>query len=441
MALTDYTFRLGDAGEVLNSDSTGFPFVDIIEVRGLDSAPFRETSRDHEGVDGGFMDAEFEKARPITLEGFVYAEPDSIETYLDKLKANYAPSRTLVPFYFSAEGESERLLYVKPLGVRYDWTAEDRRLGIARVQFNMFAEDPRIYAPTEQSVTVMLAALATDGFAFPLGFPFSFGSTIEITNSASLTNSGNRPTPVEFIISGPVVDPELINQTTGKSLKFVTELSTTETLVVNTHYRTARLNGTINRRGSLQEPNWFDLDPGTTLIRYLAESSITDIFDETPLNNNPFFETNVSSWTVSGGTLAQSLVDKHEGLASALLTPDGVTANAEARSEQQTVFPNFTYKAKAWVKCATSRNVYIAIDWFNSIGGTISQSSNTTAVTAATWTAIEVTATPPATAATGRVVIGMGSTPPGTDTLYIDEAKLIRNIVTEVLAKFRSAWR
>src|SRR5687768_9358567 len=101
MALTDeFSYQLGDAGIILNPDSLSTPFVDITRVTGLDSPPFRTTERDHEGTDGGFMDAEYEKGRPIILEGLAYANGSELESFLDDLKANFAPSRTLLPFYF-----------------------------------------------------------------------------------------------------------------------------------------------------------------------------------------------------------------------------------------------------------------------------------------------------------------------------------------------------
>src|SRR5690242_17824814 len=108
----DLTFVLNDTGIVLN-DSTSLPFVDIDSVKGLNSAPFRTTTRDHEGDDGGYMDAEFEKGRDIVLGGTIYADSSTIESYLDDLKENWAPSRTLIPLYFKAPGVSERFLLVK----------------------------------------------------------------------------------------------------------------------------------------------------------------------------------------------------------------------------------------------------------------------------------------------------------------------------------------
>jgi hypothetical protein len=165
MPLSDLTFRLGDTGVVLNDDSLSFPFIDIDKVTGFDSAPFRETIRDHEGADGGFMDAEFETGREIILEGTVYCEIGTEETFLDSIKYNYAPSTVLIPFYLKAPGVNERVIFVKPRGVSYDWDIL-RRIGQTAIQFKMYAEDPRIYDNSLINVSIPYGGAATTGFGF-----------------------------------------------------------------------------------------------------------------------------------------------------------------------------------------------------------------------------------------------------------------------------------
>lgn len=271
MALTEeLTFMLSDTGVILNTDSTSLPFVDIDEVTGLDNAPYRETERDHEGTDGGFMDAEFEKGRPVSLKGTIYANTSTMESYLDDLKANWAPSATPVPFYFKAPGVPERVLFVKPLGCSYDWKTM-RRIGCGEVMFKMYAEDPRIYSSTLNSIDIAYGGDAGTGFAFNLGFDFSFGAAIPPTG-AVISVGGSRPTPPLFTITGPVTSPAIINDTLGITMYFNITLEATDTLVIDAANRTITQNGSINRRGVLQEPNWFFLSQGDNFIRYGGSS-------------------------------------------------------------------------------------------------------------------------------------------------------------------------
>lgn len=267
MTVDEYVFKLGDSGVLLNTDISGLPFVDITRVQGLDSPQFRETYRDHEGNDGGFLDAEFEKGRDILLEGTVYATTSTIETYLDSLKYNYKPVQDPIPFYFNPPGIGERLLYVKSRGVRYDWDTA-RRIGMTSIQFMLYAEDPRIYTGGNAlSTTIAFGGSTGVGLAFSFGFNVDFGGG-STPAGANVTNSGNRPAPVVIVITGPVTNPVVGNTTSGRTLRFNITLGALDTLTIDTLYRTVYLNGNINRRNTLTTPEWFYIEPGTNQIFY-----------------------------------------------------------------------------------------------------------------------------------------------------------------------------
>jgi hypothetical protein len=165
IGLSNYEFQLNDDGVLLNGSDSGLPFVDIERVAGLDSPPFRETARDHEGMDGGFIDAEFEKAREIILEGTVYCDSDNVEPFMDDIKANYAPVTSPIPFYLKSTGVDERVIFVKSRGARFDWETM-RRLGMTAIQFMLYAEDPRIYTNTLSSTTINYGGDVGTGFGF-----------------------------------------------------------------------------------------------------------------------------------------------------------------------------------------------------------------------------------------------------------------------------------
>lgn len=271
LGLSGYVFQLSDTGTQLNTDSSGLPYVDIEKVIGLDSAPYRETTRDHEGADGGFMDAEFEKGREIILEGVIYTDSSNVETYLDNLKANFAPSTTPVPLYFKAPGVDERVVFVKPRGVRFNWE-QARRIGVTNAQFLTYAEDPRIYTND------LLTTIINYGGDTGVGLEFSFGFNVNFGGGATpgggmVTVGGNRPAPVEFVITGPVQNPIINNATTGNTLRFSNvTLTAMETLTINTKDRTVYFNGTTNYRNTLTTPDWFFLAVGVNQINYGAFS-------------------------------------------------------------------------------------------------------------------------------------------------------------------------
>lgn len=270
----DYVFRMGDTGFTLNSDSEALPFIDVYKAVGLDSAPIRETEREWEGNDGSFMDAEFESGRRVLIEGRLYGDQATLESTLDTLKSDYAPRSSLTNFYFKAPGVDERMLLVKPLGCKYDWS-QDRRLGAVDIQFNLFAEDPRIYGSTEQSLSLSMGGQVVTGFGFNLGFNFGFGGTPVVSGSNAF-NSGNRPTPALITIPGPVLNPRILHEGLNRTLQFSIDLPTGQYLEVDTKYRTVRLDGATNRRNALTGAGWFMLQKGDNFLKYLSESGSAD---------------------------------------------------------------------------------------------------------------------------------------------------------------------
>jgi hypothetical protein len=101
------------------------------------------------------------------------------------------------------------------------------------------------------------------GFGFNLDF--GGGAT---PGGTSVTNQGNRPTPVTFVITGPISSPVISNTTNGHTMRFSIELSATDTLTVNTRDRTVYLNGNVNRRNTMTSADWFFLDPGVNAIGF-----------------------------------------------------------------------------------------------------------------------------------------------------------------------------
>lgn len=269
--MNDFEYRMGASGTVLNPNAVTMPFCDITKVGGLDTPEIRTSERDHEGVDGGYLDADFEKMRVLTLEGQVITDGITAESYLDRLKGEWAVGQGVVPLYFQHPGVAERLVFVKPLGVKYDVDAL-RRIGSADIQFMCQAEDPRVYDSALLTLPINQGLTASVGHGFPLGFPFGYGAPVDPTTTNAY-NGGNRPTTALISIPGPVTNPRIVNTTTGDELAFVIVLQVGDTLVLDLYNRTVRLNGTASRRNTLLEPNWFMLQQGDNFLQYRADTT------------------------------------------------------------------------------------------------------------------------------------------------------------------------
>jgi len=138
------------------------------------------------------------------------------------------------------------------------------------------------------------------------------------------------------------------------------------------------------------------------------------------------FELGVSTWAVTGGTLAASTAQAHRGTTSALITVSGSPTTALIR-DHTTVAASAgqTFTTKMWVFCSISTNVTAVIDFYNG-ASFISSAFAVTAVTANTWTEITASGTAPAT--TTRLEYGpsLGGSPANGTLLYVDDVDILR---------------
>jgi hypothetical protein len=150
-----------------------------------------------------------------------------------------------------------------------------------------------------------------------------------------------------------------------------------------------------------------------------------DVDYAVPSNANPYFETNVTNWTpINGPTLTRSTAQAHEGVASMLITPNGVGADPRAQSETLVVTAGQSLFAQGWLRSPGTPTVGVTIRWYSDAAGStfISESGTLSALTADTWTYFSVTGVAPATAIRARIAPRYSGTPAAATTLFVDEA-------------------
>lgn len=263
MALTDdYTYQFPETGIILNSNAV-LPFVDIYTIKGLDSSPYRITTHTREGMDGGFIDAEFEEMRTVILEGLIYADPSQIAPYLDSLKANFGPARLSQSFNFKEPGNSQRTLFAKSLGIKCD-TDTLRRIGSAKIQFHLQAEDPTIYGP--QSVTTATLASAITGRSYNKAYNYGYGGSSG-AGLAYVNNTGNKYTGGTLRIYNTLNPSVVMSSADGTvvgRLNFTIDVNDVNYLEISLRNRSIYLNGTAARRDALNGgAQWFKFPPQT----------------------------------------------------------------------------------------------------------------------------------------------------------------------------------
>lgn len=269
--LNDYSFQYGDNGVLLNSDSITLPFIDVTDVSGLDSAPLRTTTDEHQGMDGTYVDSPFMSMRTIVVAGTLYSDPNDPDGILDTLRANYQ-SNAATPFYFQLPGRPLRFINSQGGGCKYDIDT-NRRVGSTPVQFTVFGSDPYIYDYPAQTGSISVPTVITVGTSFNMAFNVGFGGSVA-GNSVTLINNGTHTAYPVITISGPVTNPVLADAF-GITMPFTISLSASDQLVIDCRNKSVVLNGTVSRRTAMAGLKWFSVPAKTVETIFFSANAGT----------------------------------------------------------------------------------------------------------------------------------------------------------------------
>lgn len=145
------------------------------------------------------------------------------------------------------------------------------------------------------------------------------------------------------------------------------------------------------------------------------------------LNANTGFESGISPWTISGGTVVQSSTQKHSGSFSAQVTPSGSAFTVDLTSELVAVVPGRQYTVTGWVwvtTAVTSGFVFGAGFWDSGNNAVSFVNATLTSIPATTWTQVTATFTAPATAAFVAIHNQLTNTPPASNVFYLDDVSI-----------------
>lgn len=131
------------------------------------------------------------------------------------------------------------------------------------------AGNPRQLSDAEKSVTITYDSAGATGYAYPRGYPRSYGGTSS-SNSATANNEGAVPTSPVIRIDGPCVNPQVENVTSERILSFDIDLDADDYLEIDVDRRSVLLNGSTNRFGSIDSAEFFDIEPGANTIKFVV---------------------------------------------------------------------------------------------------------------------------------------------------------------------------
>jgi hypothetical protein len=142
-----------------------------------------------------------------------------------------------------------------------------------------------------------------------------------------------------------------------------------------------------------------------------------------PLNLNPDFETNASSWTAAGGTLTRDTTQHNTGAASGKLVATGSVATS-ITSEKEPITAGNTYKTDGYLRASIATTVNMNVTWYTAANAVVSTSTGSMSVTANTWSHISNSFVAPATATQASIVLSLSGTPAAGVTLWVDDVTL-----------------
>lgn len=142
------------------------------------------------------------------------------------------------------------------------------------------------------------------------------------------------------------------------------------------------------------------------------------------LNANPGFESGTTGWSGTGGTFTQSSALAKLGTYSGRIVPDGVSTLVFIAADNEPTTPGTTYRASAWLWCASARSIDLNVNWFDSVGSYVDTSTVNASVSASTWTFFDGTVVAPVGATQASILPTMGGTPPASDVMHADEVRL-----------------
>jgi hypothetical protein len=139
------------------------------------------------------------------------------------------------------------------------------------MQLAMASPDPYTLAAAESNLSLTPGQQAGElGLSDPLTDPLT--SPLNVTAQQFVVNAGDAETWPRFRVTGPITNPELLNQTTGDRIRLVYTLAAGEYLDIYPERGQVLLGGTADRYSAydFDTSTWWQLEPGANDVRLLA---------------------------------------------------------------------------------------------------------------------------------------------------------------------------
>ena len=223
--------------------------------------------------DGAYAGETTFEPRPLTWEGTTTC-PDRPALFAAMQRLRTVAS-TRVPVLYTQAGYPPKSLWLRATGqpkmrpfegMAFDWA------------FTLVAEDPLWFDAAELAPEVVATRtiglpLSQSGRIYNKVYNYVYGSSS--ATDLSIVNAGDEWAQALFTITGPVVNPVILNATTGEFLGVIVELGANDTLTVDTASELMTYNGQPFYAPTTLGSSMPRLAPGANVLRWSAAANNT----------------------------------------------------------------------------------------------------------------------------------------------------------------------
>ncbi len=246
--------------------NTGSNFF-ITELPGLEMPPMRVVNYNLAGEHFGLYVSAFYGKRRFSIKGWVVGSSQSdFQTQRDQLQRDLDITSGEIPINITLV--NGRQLTINAILIALDFSPKPGELTATQFNASFDASFPFLVSQTENSQNINLAT-GGGGKVPPDTMPMALAPDSGGANF--IINNGNAPYYPFARITGPVLNPSLRNNTSGKVVRFAVNLAASEYIDIDFKRKTIFDNQGRNQY-SAKSGDWWFLQPGTSEIRFLADS-------------------------------------------------------------------------------------------------------------------------------------------------------------------------
>lgn len=239
----------------------------ITELPGLEMPPMRVVNYNLAGEHFGLYVSAFYGKRRFSIKGWVVGSSQSdFQTQRDQLQRDLDITSGEIPINITLV--NGRQLTINAILVALDFSPKPGELTATQFNASFDASFPFLVSQTENSQNINLAT-GGGGKVPPDTMPMALAPDSGGANF--IINNGNAPYYPFARITGPVLNPSLRNNTSGKVVRFAVNLAAGEYIDIDFKRKTIFDNQGRNQY-STKSGDWWFLQPGTSEIRFLADS-------------------------------------------------------------------------------------------------------------------------------------------------------------------------